>query len=236
MRGATLAAGGVVPGAIRALAAGADLLTIGARADAALIERVADGVVNAIADGQLPRHRVEQAAGRATDLAAWARAAGTTDAADPAGTDGDLGYRVARRAVRVEGVLTDLGGPLVVHLVSSATLVEGRIPWGLGPHLAAGGTADNRVRQLRLVAAEAEPAALREVAGARPIVFVARHLHRLPGARDLVETLAADHPVVVVEMGWPSPWRPAGARAFVSTFGASHANGRAAAEILGIAG
>ena len=39
----------------------------------------------------------------------------------------------------------------------------------------------------------------------------------------------------VVEMGWPSAWRPSGARAFVTTYGASHANGRAAAEALGIA-
>jgi beta-N-acetylhexosaminidase len=38
----------------------------------------------------------------------------------------------------------------------------------------------------------------------------------------------------VVEMGWPSGWRPAGARAFVTTYGASHANGRAAAEALGL--
>jgi len=38
----------------------------------------------------------------------------------------------------------------------------------------------------------------------------------------------------VVEMGWPSQWRPAGARAFVTTYGASHANGRAAAEALGL--
>ena len=35
-------------------------------------------------------------------------------------------------------------------------------------------------------------------------------------------------------MGWPSAWRPAGARAFVTTYGASHANGRAAAEALGL--
>jgi beta-N-acetylhexosaminidase len=35
-------------------------------------------------------------------------------------------------------------------------------------------------------------------------------------------------------MGWPSRWRPAGARAFVTTYGASLANGRAAAEALGL--
>ena len=42
--------------------------------------------------------------------------------------------------------------------------------------------------------------------------------------------------MTVVEMGWPAQWRPAGVRAFVTTYGASHANGRAAAEALGLAG
>jgi beta-N-acetylhexosaminidase len=51
----------------------------------------------------------------------------------------------------------------------------------------------------------------------------------------LIETLAARHTVAVVEMGWPGHWRPAGAQAFVTTYGASHANGRAAAEALGLA-
>ncbi|MEV1142656.1 hypothetical protein [Micromonospora sp. NPDC049799] len=37
------------------------------------------------------------------------------------------------------------------------------------------------------------------------------------------------------EMGWPARWRPTGVRAFVTTYGASHANGRAAAEVLGLA-
>jgi beta-N-acetylhexosaminidase len=49
-----------------------------------------------------------------------------------------------------------------------------------------------------------------------------------------VEALASTHPVVVVEMGWPSSWRPAGVRAFVTTYGASHANGWAAATALGL--
>jgi beta-N-acetylhexosaminidase len=75
---------------------------------------------------------------------------------------------------------------------------------------------------------------LRTAAGGRPIVLVGRHLHRARPTRTLVETLAKVHPVVVVEMGWPSSWRPAGATAFVTTYGASRANGRAAAEALGL--
>ncbi|RIV40595.1 glycoside hydrolase family 3 protein [Micromonospora radicis] len=228
MKGATLAAGGIAPGAVRALAAGADLLCIGARVHAELVERVAAEIVAALHDGRLARERVEQAAGRVAELAAWTRTA-----ADPAAwtrtTPADLGYAAARRAVRVEGVLAGFDHPLVVQLHATSTMAEGRVPWGLGPHL-------DGVEQIRVAALGADPAALRRHAGARPIVLVGRRLHRLPGGPELVDALAATHPVAVVEMGWPGSWRPTGARAFVTTHGASHANGRAAAETLGLAG
>ncbi|TDC77519.1 glycoside hydrolase family 3 protein [Micromonospora sp. KC606] len=223
MKAAALAAGGVGPAAVRALAAGADLLCVGAKVDATLVEQVAAQIVKAIEDGRLDRSRVEEAAGRTAALAAWTRAVGTT----PAGTT-DLGYAAARRAVRVEGDVSGLVRPLVVRLHAATTRARGRVPWGLGPHLAG-------VTELRVVAAETDPAELGRLAGGQPIVLVGRHLHRLPGGAALVEALAAAYPVTVVEMGWPGRWRPAGVRAFVTTFGASHASGRAAAEVLGLA-
>ncbi|WBB88982.1 glycoside hydrolase family 3 N-terminal domain-containing protein [Verrucosispora sp. WMMC514] len=223
MKGAALAAGGIAPGAVRALAAGADLLCIGAKVDADLVERVAAGIVAALGDGRLDRSRVEQAAGRVADLAAWTRTADRTTA-DP----GDLGYAAARRAVRVEGAPSGLDRSLVVQLHANSTIAEGRVPWGLGPHL-------DGTEQIRVVAAETDPADLRRRAAGRPIVLVARHLHRLPGGPELVDALSATHPVAVVEMGWPATWRPDRVRAFVTTYGASHANGRAAAEALGLA-
>ncbi|ASW53909.1 glycoside hydrolase family 3 N-terminal domain-containing protein [Plantactinospora sp. KBS50] len=223
MKGASLAAGGTAAAAVRALAAGADLLCIGSEVDADLVERVAAEIVAALGDGRLPVARLEEAAGRAAALATW------TEPGTPAEpVDDRLGYATARRAVRVEGVLSGLVKPLVVQVGSSSTVAEGRVPWGLGPHL-------NGAELHRVAVSEADPAALRALAGDRPIVLVGRHLHRLAGARELVEDLAATHPVTVVEMGWPSTWRPAGARAFITTYGASHANGRAAAETLGLA-
>ncbi|SCG66774.1 glycoside hydrolase family 3 N-terminal domain-containing protein [Micromonospora halophytica] len=222
MKGAALAAGGVGPAAVLALAAGADLLCVGAKVDAALVEHVAVEIVTAIEDGRLDRARVEEAAGRAAALAAWTRAAGAA-----AATPADLGYAAARRAVRVEGDVTGLGRPLVVQVHAAATIAEGRVPWGLGPHLAG-------LEEVRVVAAEIEPTELGRLAAGRPIVLVGRHLHRLPGGTTLVDALAAAYPVTVVEMGWPGRWRPTGVRAFVTTFGASHANGRAAAEALGL--
>ncbi|MEU4471276.1 glycoside hydrolase family 3 N-terminal domain-containing protein [Micromonospora sp. NPDC023888] len=225
MKGAAVAAGGVGPAAVRALAAGADLLCIGARVDAELVERVAAEIVDALTDGRLATARVEQAAGRAAELAAWTQAAA---AGSPTAGDTELGYAAARRAVRVDGVLTGLDRPLVVQLHTESTIAEGRVPWGLGPHL-------DGVPEIRVIATETDPATLRGLAGDRPIVLVGRHLHRLPGGPELVAGLAAQHPVTVVEMGWPAQWRPAGVRAFVTTYGASHANGRAAAEALGLA-
>ncbi|MET7708414.1 glycoside hydrolase family 3 N-terminal domain-containing protein [Micromonospora sp. NPDC005413] len=225
MKGAAVAAGGVGPAAVRALAAGADLLCIGAKVDAELVERVAAEIVDALTDGRLTTARVEEAAGRAAELAAWTRAGGGS----PATGDTELGYAAARRAVRVDGVLTGLDRPLVVQLHTESTIAEGRVPWGLGPHL-------DGVQEVRVIAAETDPATLRGLAGDRPIVLVGRHLHRLPGGPELIAGLAAQHPVTVVEMGWPAQWRPAGVRAFVTTYGASHANGRAAAEALGLAG
>ncbi|GHJ09798.1 beta-N-acetylhexosaminidase [Micromonospora humidisoli] len=227
MKGAAVAAGGVGPAAVRALAAGADLLCLGAKVDAALVERVVAEIVGALGDGRLDRARVEQAAGRAAALAAWT---GTARPAGPAGpVDAGLGYRAARLAVRVEGDPTGPARPLVVQVYAAATVAEGRVPWGLGPHL-------TDVEQLRVVATEVDPATVRRLAGDRPVVLVGRHLHRLPGGPALVGALAATHQVTVVEMGWPGRWRPAGVRAFVTTYGASHANGRAAAEVLGLTG
>jgi beta-N-acetylhexosaminidase len=222
MKGAAVAAGGVGPAAVRSLAAGADLLCIGAEVDDALVESVAAEIVAALGDGRLDVRRVEEAAERTAALAAWTR----QPVAAPVRDDG-LGYAAARRAVRVEGSLAGLTDPLIVQVESGYSIAEGRVPWGLEPHV-------NGTEQISVVAAETSAGALAEHAGARPIVVVGRHTHRAAATRSLIEALAAGHAVAVVEMGWPSAWRPAGARAFVTTYGASHASGRAAAEALGL--
>jgi beta-N-acetylhexosaminidase len=234
MRGAGGTAGGVPEAAVRALAAGADLLCIGANVGADLIEAVAARIAEAV-DAGLPVRRVEEAAERTAALAAWTRAAGSaapgptnagsTHAGFVDGPSG-IGYAAASRAVRVEGSPAGFGSALVVHLAATPNLAEGRVPWGLGPH--------SDAAHLRVVAAESSAEALVSAAAGRPIVLVGRHLHRSTAARALVEDVAGRHPVAVVEMGWPSAWRVPGARAFVITHGASHANGHAAARALGL--
>ena len=234
MAGATAAAGGVPAAAVRALAAGADLLCIGARVNEELVAAVVDRIVAAVGDGELPLARLADAVRRTSSLAAWAATPGTHGDHDAgAGPTGmhphgaDVGLAAARRAVRIEGAPDGLGTPLVVRLASGHSIAEGRVPWGLAPHL-------DGAEHIEVVAASASAADLIARAGARPVVVVGRRVHRAAG-RALVERLAAAHPVVVVEMGWPSSWRPAGARAFVTTYGAGLVNGRAAAEALGLA-
>ncbi|MGK5678897.1 glycoside hydrolase family 3 N-terminal domain-containing protein [Actinoplanes sp. URMC 104] len=222
MAGAAAHAGSISLAAVRALAAGADLLCIGARVDAELVEAVVAEIVAAVGDGRLSSDRLLEAVTRNTALASWTRKPRTLPV-----RDAGLAVTAARRAVRVEGSLDGLTTPLVVQLVSGYSIAEGRVPWGLGPHL-------DGVEQVEVVADPAAAAELSARAGSRPIVVVGRHVHRTAAARELIERLAATHAVGVVEMGWPSSWRPAGARAFMTTQGASLANGRAAAEALSL--
>ncbi|MBV1848795.1 glycoside hydrolase family 3 protein [Catellatospora tritici] len=223
MQGALRVAGGIGPAAVRALHAGADLLCLGADIDLAIVEQVAADIVAAIKDGSLDVARVEQAAARNDALAAWT--AGSIEI-EPSPR---LGYDAARRAVSIEGSLAGFEHPFVVQLRAGHTIAEGAVPWGLTMHLA-------DTPQLAVAADETSVDALLDAAAGRPIVLVGRHTHRNPAARSLAEQLAAVHPLAVVEMGWPAGWRPHGAQAFITTYGASHANGRAAAEVLGLAG
>ncbi|HKD97455.1 MAG TPA: glycoside hydrolase family 3 N-terminal domain-containing protein [Micromonosporaceae bacterium] len=241
MQGAARVAGGTAQGAVYALAAGADLLCIGAEVTHDLVEEIVTDIVAAVGDGRLSLARLTDAAARTAHLAAWVTAArgdGTATAAPadalPAQRVADdavlVGTAAARRAITIEGTLPPLAEALVVQLESASTIAEGPVPWGVYPHV----TGSGPVSRMRVSAAQASAPELLATAAGRPIVVAGRNLHRRPGATQLIEALAASTPVVVVEMGWPSSWRPAGVAAFVTTYGASRANGRAAAEALGL--
>ena len=132
--------------------------------------------------GALDAARVEEAAARTAALAAWASA--------PAPGPASTGSGVRRRAAGGPG-----GGRAAPgwsrrwwsQLSATSTIAEGRVPWGLGPHL-------NGTEQIRVVAASivgrGDPGP-----GRRPadLVIVARHAHRLTGAAALIEELAGRH-------------------------------------------
>ncbi|MEV6344883.1 glycoside hydrolase family 3 N-terminal domain-containing protein [Actinoplanes sp. NPDC051851] len=220
-RGTEGAAGGGVPrAAVAALAAGADLLCVGAVVDRELVEATAGEIAEGVRDGRLPLERFEDAVERTRGMA------GENAARQPAGRGPEAcGLVAARRALLVEGDVTAMRKALVVRLVTGHSIAEGRVPWGLRPFL--GGR-----EQIDAVAGEVTPESLIARAGGRPILLVGRRVHQGEATRELARGLAAAHPTGVLEMGWPSAWRPAGVRAFLVTHGASLVSARAAAEAL----
>ena len=90
--------------------------------------------------------------------------------------------------------------PFVVRLLPGDDLARSRSKWAMSC--------------TPVPSAETTAESITERAGDRPIVVVGRRIHSSPAARTLVEKLAIDRPIGVVEMGWPSSWRPAGVQAF----------------------
>lgn len=219
MAAAVLAAGSVGAAAVRALTAGADLLCLGARVSPELIDHVLEEIAQAVADGTLPTARLEDAATRTAALANWANRPPL-----PAPHNPTIGLEAARQAIHIEGDTTRLANATVIQLDAPHSIAEGNVPWGLAP------LAHHR---LLFVAppSEIDPSWAPED---RPVIVAGRRIHQSPEARSLIETLIKTHRVAVVEMGWPSPWRPQGASAFITTHGASQANSQAAAEALGL--
>jgi beta-N-acetylhexosaminidase len=199
--------GAVGESAVRALAAGADALCLGADLTPEQVAGVQLAIVTAVREGRLEEERLHEAAGRVAALAAWA--------SDPqAGSDRQAGAEAARRALFIEGDPAVGANALVVELTPEPSIAAGAARHGLAEILGAEGT--------RLVEGEALPT----LDPARPLVLVLRDAHRHAWQRELVVPGA-----VVVETGVPA-WRPPETRAFVATHGAGRANLAAAAEAL----
>jgi beta-N-acetylhexosaminidase len=198
---------GLEEGAVQAVAAGADALCLGAERSPEEVARVREALVAAVRDGRLSEERLDEAAGRVAELAAWA-------SSPQPGHDLEAGAEAARRALRVEGDVSLPPSPLVVELWPQATIAAGPAHHGLGELL---GAETVRVH-------EGEPFPQLDDPG-RAIVVV-RDAHRHGWQRELVPA-----GVLVVETGVPA-WRPPDARGYVVTHGAGRANLAAAAELL----
>ena len=222
MRGAS-AGIGIPAAAVRALAAGVDLLCLGGVLNDDEVQTVTDEIVGAVRAGQLSEGRLAEAARRvdaAVDtLSTLRRNAGRPDS-QRAETAGDS---AARRALRVNGSFESLAGAQVLRFVTEPNQAVGHAPWGLPPDglVLAGGTAHN----------VQEGEALPDLDG-RPVVALVRGAQRYAWVQEALAALAERRPdLVVVELGWPGP-DPLPGQGSVYTYGASAASARAVDALL----
>ena len=220
---------GFLEGAVLSLAAGADLLcTGGSPTGDDTVEALIQAIVGAVAEGRLTADALEASAYRVRDLGRWSakrRAEVTSDSA--AGRS--LGRHAAERALQAFGEVVVGPGALVVRLGSRPNEAVGVVPWGVGAPMAA---LDPSVKEIAVESSAVPVASLIAAAVGRPLVVVARDLHRIDWHASILAALAAARPdLVVVEMGIPAQ-RPYGIRGYVATFGAARVNGEAAARVL----
>jgi beta-N-acetylhexosaminidase len=200
---------GIPEAAVLALAAGADLLCLGADKDVALVRDVQAAIVDAVESGRLTEDRLVEAARRAAGL----RRARSHDSIEVT-TDQLAG---ARAALEVQGELPDLRGATVVSVETVANIAVGAAAWGLPP--------DDRV----------DPADGTSVPGGDgPVVLQVRDAHRRHEVGALIRATEVERTVVVVEWGWPGPYDARSPR--ICTHGSSAPTVAAVRELLRMAG
>jgi beta-N-acetylhexosaminidase len=209
--------GGTPQSAVRALAAGCDLLCLGNDNTDEQIEAIVRAVRGAVADGSLPAARVVEAVGRVHAMAEALTLArdGLPDVpperpglVDDAALVGAFDVSPAAAAWRDRAA----GRFSVVRLEARPNMAIGVVPWG--PDLV-----DHRV----VVVHPGDALDLAEL-GPGPVLVLGRDVHRHAEARATVDRLRGSRDVLVVDLGWPSPDR---AYADVATFGAPRPVGAA---------
>jgi beta-N-acetylhexosaminidase len=180
MAGAS-ASRGIPQAAVLSIAAGADLLCIGADNSVQQVRSIQAAIVDAVRTGRLAEQRLAEAAEAVARLPD-SSARGRVDPDDESQTNRMMADGAAR-SVTVTRPLPALAGARVVRVDSAGTIAIGAAPWGL--------------RADAVVA----PGSTELPDG--PLVLQVRDAHRQP---DVQATLAAAGPgTVVVEWGWPDP-------------------------------
>ena len=191
---------GIAEAAVRAIAAGCDLLCIGTDNTDDQLAAIEGALDAAVASGRLPASRLDEAATRnvtlARRLAAFAPM--PAPAATPAATRFSLDRAVAAFTVKPGVVVAP--HRTVMAIETAANIAVGESPWG--PPVAA-----------RLGEAEALP----RVDG--QLVLIGKNNHRHEWVRALVDAARIANPgTVVIDMGWPDLEQN---YCDVATFGAS---------------
>ena len=192
---------GIPEAAVRAIAAGCDLLCIGTDNSDAQLAEIEAAIATAVFDGRLDAERLADAATRtrklATDSAARRAATPIPDAAEPSF---DLG--ITDGAFDVQPGVEVSASRQLIAIDTLANLAIGVAPWAVG--------ADRRLK---------EGEALGRVAIGQQLVLIGRDNHRHGWVRELIDSARERYPsVIVVDMGWPGDNR---AYADIATFGAS---------------
>lgn len=224
---------------VRALAAGADAICVGGdNADEQTAIVVRDAIVRAVRDGELSEERLRDAAVRVRRLGEWATrvqtASGARQLADPVIGPSAVGFDAARRALRMTRCDTGVSLPLAQapHVIEFAPprniAIGAETPWGVGAPLddLMPGTTSMRLSADDLGGL---PDALAR-AEDRPLVLVARDVHRHAWLSDALERVLRVRPdAIVVEMGIPVTVLGG---VHIATYGATRACGQAAAELI----
>ncbi|WP_378145308.1 beta-N-acetylhexosaminidase [Cnuibacter sp. UC19_7] len=212
---------GIPAAAVRALAAGSDLLCIGTRNTEEQMRGVARAIGDAVSAGEVGEERVCEAAERVSALHRSRR--DTETQASASGLATETLARAFRWAAGVSDTLASLDRWVVVRHDAIPNVAVGDVPWGPFDALAA---ADPRLAAVDATDWSAGRITLDPTAGA---LFIGRDNARRPDAREMIARLRSEHPAVVsIDMGWPAD----DDSAEIATFGGSAAVGAALADGL----
>jgi len=219
---------GIPEAAVRALAAGCDLLCLGTNIGEDLLDAIVAEILAAVAAGRLPASRLDDAAQRVARLAdSLTNDSLAESARAPAGQPGPpssaelaAGFELTPAARALVQAVHDSGEAWqVVQLEPRPNIAAGPVPWGPGA-----------VTDVVHVAEDSAPHVLQQL-GSGPVVVVGRGIAHHEWEAHLVDALRASRPdLLVVEMGSPDP---EGHDADVMTFGGSRALGAALLDLLG---
>jgi len=213
MRGAS-GTTGIPDAAVRALAAGCDLLCIGTANTDAQLGEIEAAIAASVSDGRLAPARLDDALARVAALgkagAAMLAAARVGSGAHP---DPEPRFDLDRTISAFDvapGAPAVVGDHQLVQLDTAANIAVGPAPWGPA---AAGADV--------LMVHEGDPLPV----SAAQLVLIGRDNHRRDWTRAAIDAARARDPrTVVVDMGWPSADRR---YADIATFGASRHVGQA---------
>lgn len=234
---------GIPEAAVRALAAGCDLLCLGTGTTAAGMREIEDHVVAAVRAGRIPEARVREAAARVRALVGshgLVSGAAVAPSAEPSPEE------VSRIAASFDGAdaardwLRAHTAASVLRVESEANMAVGFAPWGpfaaaAHPlsHQRAAAEAFLQRGGARIDDAAPTPWPLRSDAW-NGLIVIGRELHRHEFARDGIDDLReAGVPLLLIEMGWPeASGRGARAYADVACYGSSALAGAALLALL----